>query len=71
MAGGTDLLAVRKNDLIVLQYSSGAKEQSPGWFYGENVRTSRKGDFQSECVHIIPILSSPSQDLLVFQLFEI
>ncbi|PVD34762.1 hypothetical protein C0Q70_06039 [Pomacea canaliculata] len=50
--------------VLVLTIQQWAKEQSPGWFYGENVRTSRKGDFQSECVHIIPILSSPSQDLL-------
>jgi myosin VIIa len=61
-------LTLKKGDLIVLQQES-FEAFSSGWCFGENDRSSRKGNFPAECVYLLPTMSKPPIEIL--QLFAL
>lgn len=58
-------LTLSKGDLIVLQQENG-EAYSNGWCYGENDRTHKCGDFPAECVYLLPTMTKPPAEILVF-----
>ncbi len=64
-------LSMQKGDLIILQQDS-TEAYATGWCYGENDRTSKKGDFPAECVYLLPSMNKPPAEILVkiFGLFK-
>ena len=55
---------MQKGDLVILQQDS-SEAYATGWCFGENDRTSKKGDFPAECVYLLPTMSKPPVEILV------
>ncbi len=62
--GGSSYLSFQKGDLIILQQDS-TEAYATGWCYGENDRTSKRGDFPAECVYLLPTMNKPPAEILV------
>lgn len=61
---GSSFLDFQRGDLLILEQETNSESE---YWYGENHRTGRKGDFPAEAVYILPTISKPSQE--VVQLF--
>jgi len=61
-------LEFKRGDLIELGEDSADMIQSSGWCYGLCVRTSKRGDFPAECVYILPTMTKPPSDILVWDI---
>ena len=61
-------LDFQKGDIIVLDQKNGETVMSSGWCVGECVRTGKKGDFQDECVYVLPTINKPHAEIMVCNL---
>lgn len=59
---GSSFLDYQRGDLIILEQETNDNAE---YWYGENDRTGRKGDFPSEAVYILPTTTKPSSDVVV------
>ena len=63
-------MSFQKGDLIELESEYGEDIMSTRWCFGECERTKKKGDFPAECVYVLPAITKPPMEVLVFQIFE-
>ena len=59
---GSSFLSFQKGDL---ESEDGEDIMNTGWCYGECEQTKKKGDFPTECVYVLPVITKPSMEVLV------
>ncbi|XP_053403423.1 myosin-VIIa-like [Mercenaria mercenaria] len=62
---GDTFLNFKKGDLIVLLQENGENLKNSELCYGECVRTTKKGNFPSESVYVLPTITKPPPEILV------
>ena len=64
---GFSFLSFQKGDLIQLESEDGEDIMNTRWCYGECERTKKKGDFPAECVYVLPAITKPPIEILVYK----
>lgn len=58
-------LSFAKGDLIILDHDTGEQVMNSGWANGINERTKQRGDFPTDCVYVMPTVTTPPREIVV------
>ncbi|XP_012501039.1 PREDICTED: unconventional myosin-VIIa isoform X3 [Propithecus coquereli] len=57
-------LSFAKGDLIILDHDTGEQVMNSGWANGINERTKQRGDFPTDCVYVMPTVTTPPREIV-------